>query len=516
MSAPPTRAGSWASTAPKFPGKLTKALRVGLTLLAVAYLALFLGVALGRLGYPYELEWMEGGMHEHVRRILAGEPIYTRPSLEFTAYIYPPFYYVAGALVTKLIGAGLPALRTVSLLSALGIFGMIFLIVKRETRSIFSGLVAAGLFAACFRAGGAWLDLARNDSLLLLLALGGIFVLRARPDTAGSVTAAVLFGLGFLTKQTALMVALPLAIFCLSPLPGTYEETWRRRLIFPGLLALLAGGGSLLMNGLTGGWYGWYIFSLPRQHAIEAPKIVGFWAGDLLPLLLPATILLAFFLFGLRRRRVDFWFWVAAFAGLIGAAWFSRMHSGGYDNVLLPAHAALAIGAGAGLHRALALSAEPDRSGVPWMTAAVLMVAIIQFSLLLYDPRKLLPTQADREAGDRLVALMAQTPGDVWVPFHGHLGTLAGKRDFSQGMALDDVFRAEDRAITERLETEIRDALRTRRFGAVILDYTPWGVFQEDLDRNYEHRGHLFRDPDVLMPVTGLDTRPEELYVRRD
>ena len=155
---------------------MTRPLRIGLALLAATYLALFLGVALGRLGYPYELEWMEGGMHEHVRRILAGEPIYARPSLEFTAYIYPPFYYLASAIGTKLIGAGLPALRMVSLLSALGIFGVIFLIVKRETRSIFPGLVSAGLFAACFRAGGAWRGPAlrrsgsdKNNGLLLLM-----------------------------------------------------------------------------------------------------------------------------------------------------------------------------------------------------------------------------------------------------------------------------------------------------------------------------------------------------------
>ena len=39
------------------------------------FLLIFLGTALSRLGYPYELEWMEGGAVDHVRRVIAGQHV---------------------------------------------------------------------------------------------------------------------------------------------------------------------------------------------------------------------------------------------------------------------------------------------------------------------------------------------------------------------------------------------------------------------------------------------------------
>src|SRR5262245_60258037 len=68
-------------------------------ILAVAayYLLAYLGVALARIGYPFELEWLEGQSLEEVRRLLAGQPIYAAPSLEFVASNYPPLYFVLAA-----------------------------------------------------------------------------------------------------------------------------------------------------------------------------------------------------------------------------------------------------------------------------------------------------------------------------------------------------------------------------------------------------------------------------------
>ena len=64
---------------------------------ALWYLGAYLVVALARLNYPYDLEWMEGGTLEHVARVLGGRPLYVAPSLEFTPYIYAPLYYYVAA-----------------------------------------------------------------------------------------------------------------------------------------------------------------------------------------------------------------------------------------------------------------------------------------------------------------------------------------------------------------------------------------------------------------------------------
>jgi len=115
---------------------LSGALRWILALSALAYLLLFLYLALRRLGYPYELEWMEGGTVDHVRRILSGQRLYVEPSIEFTPFIYTPLYFYTAALLAKVFGVSFFALRLVSFLSSIGCFVIIFQFVRRETRSL--------------------------------------------------------------------------------------------------------------------------------------------------------------------------------------------------------------------------------------------------------------------------------------------------------------------------------------------------------------------------------------------
>ena len=81
---------------------------------------MFVGVALARLGHPYELEWIEGGMRDVVRRALAGQPLYGAPTIEYVPFLYPPLYFHAAALVARITGEGFVALRAVSLAATLG------------------------------------------------------------------------------------------------------------------------------------------------------------------------------------------------------------------------------------------------------------------------------------------------------------------------------------------------------------------------------------------------------------
>jgi hypothetical protein len=186
------------------------------------------------------------------------------------------------------------------------------------------------------------------------------------------------------------------------------------------------------------------------------------------------------------------------------------MHTGGYDNVLLPAFAGLAIGLGLGTH-ALVQRAGSGNLPVRWGIAAACLAQILW---LACDPRAQIPGARDREAGDSLVRLIRELPGEVFVPGRGHLTALAGKRPFAHAMAIDDVFRGTDGEAAAALEESIGTALRQRRFGALLFDETP-REHLVDIAAGYEHRGRLLQDPEALLPVTGLRTRPEELYVRR-
>src|SRR5262245_23645131 len=153
-----TADGFWAKTAlrRRLSGPwLAVGLRVTSILLSLAVLWLameplsrFVRLSLARVRYPYELEWMEGGIVPPIQVVRAGGPLYREPSLDFTPFIYAPAYYYVCALTSLVTGVGYFAPRLVSLLSILGCFALIGYWVRRETGSFVAGVAAAGLFSA--------------------------------------------------------------------------------------------------------------------------------------------------------------------------------------------------------------------------------------------------------------------------------------------------------------------------------------------------------------------------------
>jgi hypothetical protein len=59
-------------------------------LAALAALGSYLFVALARIDYPFEIEWMEGGSRGHVERIRAGGELYGFFNDTATTEIYTP------------------------------------------------------------------------------------------------------------------------------------------------------------------------------------------------------------------------------------------------------------------------------------------------------------------------------------------------------------------------------------------------------------------------------------------
>lgn len=490
---------------------ITRLLRYALAAVAVFYLATYLGLALLRLSYPFELEWMEGGSVDHVRRILAGRKLYVAPSIDFVPYIYTPLYFYLSALVSLATGVGFLPLRLVSLLSSLGCFAVIFLLVRRETASPFAGLLAAGLFAASFRLSGAWFDIARVDSLFLFFFLLALYALRSGGSAAAYALGAVLISLCFLTKQLALLMAAPVVVYCLL-------TSARRSLLLIGLAALLIGGSTLLLDRLHDGWYAYYVLQLPRQHPIVRHMFLDFWTRDLLSRLHIASALSLIFLVGefSGPRKDKGAFYLAALLGMLAAAWSSRLHQLGVENVLMPAHAALAILFGLGAHSALdslrrnrRLARETARSYEILIYAA----CIVQFAVLFYPPARQLPTRQDLDAGRRFINLLAQVEGEVYLPYHGYLPTLAGKRAYAHRAAVHDIMRGAHSPIREKLSREIQEVIRSERFRAIILD-TP-----ENWDGLAYYRltpDPIFSSDAVFWPVTGRPVRPELMYLPRE
>jgi hypothetical protein len=468
--------------------------------LAAVFLAVYLFIAPARIAYPFELEWMEGACVDHVRRVLAGQPLYVAPSLDFVPFVYPPLYSWLSAALTKLTGIGFLPLRVVSFASSLGCFALIFVMVRRQTRSAFAGIAGAGLFAACYPVCGFWYDIARVDMLSLALLLGAISLVQFDRGWPSSLLAGVLLALAFLAKQIALAAALPLMLFAVLFRRG-------RGLVFTATSLILSAATALVLDHVSGGWYRYYVFDLPRQHEIDAVAAVAFWTTDMLPAV-PIGLALAILGIAIMRRtdRRSALLWGAVLIGAVGASWTGRAHSGGYNNVLIPGYAAISVVFALGVHAATQ-SAKPRRG---LLLSAVYLLCIAQFVRLAYDPRQQLPTGADRRAGEEMIAAMRTIPGDVYLPYHGYLPTLAGKQTYAHAMATWDVARGRDREASERLLSQITDAIRMQRFSAVIVDTDVYA--QPDLGVHYSRYPILYED-DVFYPVTGLRTRPKSLYL---
>jgi hypothetical protein len=468
----------------------------------------FVAIALLRIGYPFELEWMEGSMVAHIARVVAGQPLYVSPTLAFTPFAYPPLYFEVSALFARILGVGFVPLRLVSLLSSLGCMALIFLIVRRGSTSPWPGVAAACLFAASFRQGGAWFDVGRVDMLSHVLVLAAFFALRTDPSWwRGGLAGGVLLALATLTKQSALFVAPFLAA-------GLLIADWRRSLAFGAALAVVGGGAAAWLDFHSSGWFRFYVLEVPRAHPIIGQLLRGFWLDDLLgPVGLALAIGTVHFFVGSGPQRARLLCIDGAFViGLIVTAWVLRVHVGSYENVLIPAYLAVSLVFGLGLDDLFELRAVADPVRARHVERFVAFLCVAQFLALLYKPWREVPRPRDLEAGKQLVESLRHVPGDVWIPSHPYLAELAGKRGHAHELAMVDVMRQGETPLHRTLIDSLRTALREHQYALVVLDGDGWT--KDETQQAYELKARMFGDnePHLFWPETGFHTRPDLVW----
>lgn len=479
-----------------------------LIICASYYLLAYLAIALIRVSYPFELEWIEGGSVVQVQRILDGQPLYIYPSINFVPFIYTPLYFQISSLVAYVTGNGFFPLRLVSFISSLGCFIFIFLIVYRRTLSRYASFIASCFYAAMFHISGSWFDIARVDSLFLFFLLAGIYAFESPSKFTRNILSPALLFLSFFTKQSALIFAVFL-LFGVLITRKRYD-----RILYPLFFIFLLVGSFALLNTTTEGWYKYYIFDLPSQHAIIRPELIGFWKNDIFQHLPIALIICAvpFLRIGdnanVKSDRVaqD----SLIFGGLVITSYLSRIHSGAAENVLMAAYAGIAIYFGIGLSSVFKMIVQND-------VIKIIFILLIttQFASLFYPPLQQIPSAMDKQQGERLQQLISGFKGEVYLSGHPWYAQRMNKPSQAQDMAVLDIMRASgSEQWKQKLAQDMINAVSEKRYEAFIVDHKQFILRPRNFDKNYQLIDTNLSG-DAFHPVAGSDFRPSFIYVRR-
>jgi len=431
--------------------------------LAAVALGAFLYITSKRVGYPFDLEWCESPDLHIVQRILQGKAVYAAPSMEFVSFAYTPFYFYISALSSLPLGLSYLPLRMVSLTASLCTVSLIFLFVKRETGNRLWSCIAAGLFAATNGILSGWFDLARVDALFVALLMASIYVLRFHGASGPSaVLAGLLLFLTWFTKQSVAGIIPPLMLYLLVIRP-------RYTLIMGAVFLSAVMVSTLVLDGISDGWFLFYSFDLLRHHKLLPEQWLGYWQdgvfGATAPMMTGAILfVIAQGWCGAKDRL----FYPALLAGLLGGCWMSRLHQGSAINSLLPLYAFAAIMFAISIYRLLRWSARFSGNRQLAVHAAACMFVAVQFCMLRYSPGEYIPPEKSREEGAAFVHLLAALKETVYIPCNTSFALLAGKAPYADFVPTWDILRTDDKETVELLSGLLRDSFCKGTFQVVI------------------------------------------------
>lgn len=231
-------------------------------LVGAVLVTLLVGTLATRVAYPYDLEWMEGGMLAHGWRVQRGLPLYPAPSPDWVPYIYPPGY----AFLLAATGTTYAAGRVISLLgTAMAALSVVWIVGRhgRGTHRWHAGVMAAVVLIGTWDAGGTFLDLVRPDGLALGLLMASLALGFERHRSA-QVVGGLLLAAAFLVKHHAAAWGLPIAIG-LWARDGDLRAALRYGLaaLLPATLAIA------VLHATTGGHLLTYLLVVPASHEVR-------------------------------------------------------------------------------------------------------------------------------------------------------------------------------------------------------------------------------------------------------
>ncbi|MGZ6316756.1 MAG: glycosyltransferase family 39 protein [Anaerolineales bacterium] len=493
----------------------SQALLLGAQALLAALVCYFVGaflyIAFSRMNYVFTLEWLEGASLIQVHRLLAGQPLYAKPSFEFVSLIYSPLYFYFSSLLARIIGFGFLPLRLVSFASTLGCVALIYLIARKHIADNYSSLMAAGSFLALYKTSDTWFDLARVDMLALFLTLLTIYLMQSG-STIRLLLAGIALSLVCITKQSFWILAPPLFVYA-------FFLHWRRALIM--VLATLVSSAiaHLLLNAFYQGWYSYFVYTLgfgQGQSSIFDGGLVHFFTAYWLDAVIKQVpifllLFLLYFVIRLKDRAYRASLGLLALAGgMVLLSWLGILNKGGYSNVLMPSYVMFLLGTWLLISHLLR---DPAVSSA--LRTAVLVLYCVQLLYLIYPVGPQIPTQADFRAGQALLDDIKRQPRDVYIPFDNYLALYAGKKPFAGFGALGDLNQLNSGAGKRdwnSVNAQLRTLIKDRYFSLIILDENAdWGSAEHYFQPTYKASRIAYLQ-DAFFPVAGWHIRPFTLY----
>lgn len=454
-----------------------------------------------RIQYPFELYWEEGLAVDHVLRVLGNQSIYTEPSLAFIPFVYTPFYFYLSALFSLIFGDGFFALRLVSIFSSIGIFLLLFILIKKKINILYA-IIAMGFFAATYRMGGTFFDIGKPDMLFVFLSFAGFYCLVFSPSRINLILGPILMGLAFYTKQSSLFIIIPTAIYSII----ANRKSGKQIALSFGIVLM---GPYIVINLTTNGWFNFYCFELPALHPFRWQSIELFWTNNLL---FPVPILLGLSFFSLlkinpneeRRRRTEYLVFGASF---LFCSWMTAIHQGD-SNIYIPAYLALALLATIGLYKfQLATEIVIGKNG---STLLASIIIIIQFGILVYSPQNQVPSVADRKAGEYFFTKLQDYPKPVWITHHGYYNYMTEGVVYATESSILSVLESNHPA-SGKLDSIIKTELVGGKFATIISD-TDW--LEMYIPKNYTREEIDWENATNFIPISGWATRPAYVYTQ--
>jgi hypothetical protein len=435
-----------------------------------------------RVGFPLELEWMEGGIVHQAHRLQQGQPIYPPPSADFVPFLYTPLYPMVLAVLGFVFPLGLPLGRIVSIVAWVAIGLGLRRAVLREAKPQAHAIAAMGLWCASYVFTFRWIDLCRPDTLFLALTLWGLVLLRESwGDAKKAALAGLLMALAFWTKQTA---AVPIIASGIAGLLVAPRQLW----IYVAVIAVVDGGGMLLGNAITDGWLWTYVYELHQAHAFNAERFARKTWGMFAHAAPFLVVLAAWMMIDrawpwlARKRRLDVrsdevlrarlhsWralaYWgIVALAGLLASA-LGYATQWAEPNAFMPgvAFAALWIGV------ALPLGGRREIVALGLVAAQLVLALVVEpmyqpvqtrglagltQSWAWQDLARTVPNGEKRERAGLLREHLEASRGRVFALHRPYWSMLAGGDGHVGSMGLSDVHPPERREIERELGTRI-------------------------------------------------------------